>query len=738
MSDSDACAVRNELAKILASPLFAGSPRMSRFLRFVVEETLEGRADKIKEYVIAIEVFDKPHDYDSYADSTVRTEAGKLRGRLSRYYETHGRSDPLVIDIPKGTYSPVFLPGPPGPPPAAAAPSRKLPSGWKTLLWAMAAVLTAAALLLYVAEERGPANDRPVLRFQIHPPPGVRVASLRNEGPAVISPDGRHLAFVGRSEAGRTEIWIRPLDSLAARALPGTEGAAYPFWSPDSRQLAFFSDRKLKKVSLDRSGAVILCEAPLGRGGAWSRRGTIVFSPAPEAALQSVADSGGVPRPVTAPASDAGERLQLHPWFLPGSDRFLYLGLASTTAAAKLLVARFDGRGEQVPVAAAGDAESNIVFARPPGGEAPGYLFYVRSSALVAHPFDPARLTTLGDPATIAEGVRTGFERRHGDFSVSDTGILVYRSAAAVSNELAWLDRSGALLETVPGGASDRDVALSPDNRKVAVVRIRSVLEGADIWLRDLDRGPETRITFDAATDYTPVWSRHGRTLYYSSHQADGFVLFRTPVFERREPERLHARKEFMAINDCSPGSEALMFQVRTTQGHYDLWSIEPETAQAKPLLATGFNEVQGQFSPDGQWFAYSSDESGRFEVYLRSRAGAVAGTTLQVSSQGGLQPRWRRDGRDLFYLGLDGRLLAVSVLPGPTPRIGTPRALFLMQIDPLNPDATQFFSYAVSSDGRRFLLSAGDPADSSAPWTVITNWPAAIAGQRAAVEGGH
>ena len=364
------------------------------------------------------------------------------------------------------------------------------------------------------------------------------------------------------------------------------------------------------------------------------------------------------------------------------------------------------------------------------GYGAPGQLLYIRASSLVAQPFDPDKLAAVGESVTIAEGVRTGFERRVGDFSVSATGVLVYRSTPPVPGELSWVDRSGKRVPGKSAGVSDRDVLLSPDNQRVASVRIRSELEGADIWVRDMDRGVDTRVTFDTATDYSPVWCRDGRSLYFSSQQPQGFVLFRANILERRQPEPLYSSSEFITVNDCSPDNATVVFQVRNSSGAYDLWSMEAlGNHRAKPILKTQFNELQGQFSPNGRWLAYSSDESGRNEVYIRAWEGVLSATTVQVSVSGGVQPRWRADGRELFYVGLDGRLMAVAIGPENPPKAGVPTPLFMTRIDTQSDDAKLQFNYSVFSDGRKFLTRVSDQTDLKVPWTVVTNWPAVISG---------
>ena len=752
----DHAALQEVLERIATSAAFEHSPRMTRFLRFVVEETGAGHASELKEYVVGVRVFDKAESFDPSIDPTVRVEASKLRARLTRYYETDGRSDPIVIDIPKGHYSATFRTrteaeqhvaahtdvasasegGIQAPPSRLSRPDLGALTRRESLAWGLAVTLGLAALVGVLVPRRAGVqrSPDPVVRFHLYPPNQVRVGDLRTYGPAVISPDGRRLAFVGVDQHGRSMVWVRHLDELTAATVKGTDGASYPFWSPDGSQLAYFAEGKLKKVRTDGGVPEVLGNAPLGRGGTWSSGGTILFVASPESPLQIVSGAGNNRISAGVIGSKTPETTHLHPFFLPDGDRFLFIGAGPIASFGVPFVGKLGGTREPLRYWQIAETHSNVIYGASGNDSLHGYLLYVRSSSLMAQPVEASNLEPRGEAQLVASGVRSSLERWRGDFSASLNGVLVYRAASTDKRPLAWYDRRGNSLGDVPGSGSHRDVALSPDGTRLAVHRFESSPNWSDIWIQDLARGTESRLTLADSPHYTPVWGRNGQGLFFVARRADGFGVYYSGLTDRQPRQLLKGSDEFVAISDASPDGRSLLYQTRTAAGHFDLWVLElADNPSAVPLLRTPFDEVEGQFSPDGRWLAYVSNESAKPEVYLCRRSNLDV--RLQVSTNGGVQPRWRRDGRELLYVSTDGRLMGVTVSAGSPPRLGTPVALFQTHIDARTRDALQHFDYDVSPDGRRIITLASPEPEAGTPWTVVINWPAGLSSVSAGVK---
>jgi dipeptidyl aminopeptidase/acylaminoacyl peptidase len=366
-----------------------------------------------------------------------------------------------------------------------------------------------------------------------------------------------------------------------------------------------------------------------------------------------------------------------------------------------------------------------VIYASAADDSRNGYLLYVHSSALMAQPVDASSLQPRSEPRMIARGVRSSLERWRGDFSASLNGVLVYRSASG-ERRLAWYDRRGRKLADLAGSGSHRDVALSPDGTRLAVNRFGTAPVGSDIWIQDLARGTESRFTVGDSPHYTPVWTPNSEGIFFVAGGPDGFGLYHGVVSERQPKKLLPGSVRFAALSDASADGRSVLYQVRTEAGHFDLWLLDlAESPRAVPLLATAFDEVQARFSPDGRWIVYVSYESSRPEVYLTRRDNLNA--KVQVSANGGVQPRWRRDGGEIFYVGSDGRLMSVAVGAGSPPRLGTPVPLFQTYIDAKTRDALEHFDYDVSADGQRIVTLASPEPEAITPWTVVTNWTAEL-----------
>jgi Tol biopolymer transport system component len=519
-----------------------------------------------------------------------------------------------------------------------------------------------------------------------------------NLGGSAISPDGRTLAFVATNAKREMLLHVRPLESPLARALPGTEGAGRPFWSPDSKSLAFVAGHKLKRIEVAGGSPITLCDAAYARGGTWNEDGVIVF--ALEPGLQRIPASGGTPSLVTRVNEEAGEMIHLYPQFLPGGKQFLYFIRYGETEKMGIYLGSLDGK-PGTPATRIVQTEQKAEY-----DAGSGRLLYVQGAGtLMAQrlELDPPRLT--GDPATVVEGVNIA-AIGYAEFSVSRNGTLFYGQESATQKvRFGWRDRAGKLLETIGQPVEGRyTFRLSPDGNRVAYVsgpRFRQT----DIWVLELAGGLSTQVTFSNAT--RPLWSPDGKHLYYLNPGG----IHRKPA-DGSGGEELLMKGSLNDIVRCvSPDGKVLLY------GNGDIMML-PLTGEGKPeaYLQTKYNEGFPAFSPDGRWVAYTSDESGRYEIYVQGfpeRRGK-----WPVSAEGGLTPVWRADGKELYWNRLDNTLMAASVeLQTAGIRRGRTEALFRLPTD------YQFASFQPSRDGRRFLVQEPESVSQDRPMVVIQNW---------------
>lgn len=576
------------------------------------------------------------------------------------------------------------------------------------LAWAasFAGLITAAVLAaVYFSHTEAPSY---ALRFSVLPP---EKASFRS-GP-VISPDGRTLAFVAIQE-GKSLIWVRPLDSFSAQALSGTEGAYLPFWSPDSRSIGFFADQKLKTVKASGGPPHSLCDVSQAKGGTWSREGVIVFAPGSGGSLYRVNQAGGASAPVTAMSASPTEIGHRFPRFLPDGRHFIYLTVSDQPEKEGLYVGSLDSRETRFLVGSAFK-----------GSYASGYLFFFRDRTLMAHRFDQAKIEPSGEAFPAIEQIGTDFIGRESYFSVSGNGTLVYRSGSVSRSQLAWLNREGKQVGSIGEPGDYSFPAISPDQKRVAVA-LSGAQVAADIWLFDLSRGNSLRFTFHPTIDFFPVWSPDGSRIVFTSRQTGPDRLYLKPSRGAGKEEMLLKGSPVPDHNhpmDWSLDGRYIAYDVEGRKTKWDVW-IVPLFGDQKPIpfLESEFNEQQAQFSPNGRWVAYTSDESGRNEVYIESFP--TLGGKLQVSTAGGSKPRWRRDGKELFYIARDRKLMSVGIKPDATLEAGLPRPLFESPITDVN---SIFVSYAVDAEGRRFLFPMIVGEGASSPINVIVNWTAEL-----------
>ena len=593
-------------------------------------------------------------------------------------------------------------------PPVEAAASTK-PHRWP---WIAAVVMTLFAGTLAFLHFRETQPTEHTLRYTIAPPENGAVASF------AISPDGRTLVMAARVN-GKQQLWLRPLDALQAQPMPFTDDAVFPFWSPDSRYIGFFARGKLRKVAASGGPAQSLCDAFSGWGGSWSRDDVIVFSPSSASSIQRVSANGGVP-------ADVARTRGVFPVFLPGGSRFLY-GAGGAAEATGIWVTSLDGRENRRVLPDA----SSALFAPAARGERTGRLLFVRENTLMSAPFDPANAQVLGDVVPVSDGIPLTLF--YLPVTVSDSGMLLYaRGGSALGqNQIGWFDRSGKSLGLVGMPGDVRAPALSPDEKSVAFRRASS--SGSDLWMRELSRGTETRFTSDPSTNTTPFWSPAGDRIVFMSSRTGVFNLYRKAIGGTGQDEPLLPNRLGDIPDQWSRDGRFIVYHESDPKTRNDVWVFPAEGSIADrkpvPFLRTDADELFGQLSPDSHWMAFTSDRSGKREVYVRPFPAGEGEWTISVA--GGQAPRWRGDGKELFFEAADGKMMAVAVkaITGPKPSFeaGTPAPLFDAHMVRVGADV--IFDYDVTADGKRFLINTmgGPGAASSPPLTVVTNWTAGL-----------
>jgi Tol biopolymer transport system component len=568
------------------------------------------------------------------------------------------------------------------------------------------------------------------VRFQIPAPEAANFA-----GGMALSPDGRKLAFIARGGAqGHTMMWLRALDSLGAHSMPGTEGASFfAFWSPDGRAVGFWAQGKLKQVELSGGSPRTLCEIPgLVAGASWSREGVVVFGSSSDG-LFRVPEAGGVPTRLTTIDSSHGELGHMLPWFLPDGRHFLFITRSAKPADNGIYLATLDGGPRKHLMASA----QTFVFAPPMTGSQSGHLLFLRQGTLMAQALDMRRFELVGEPFPVAEHVGPSSDPglsagATSVYAVSATGVLAYRPVATTSSQLVWFDRTGKPLEPpVSLAFVINNLALSPDGKRVALEAVDHAGH-RDIWILDLVRGVPTRLTFDPAQALRTVWSPDGRQLAFASGRG-GNSLY--DIYEKNSSGSANEQlltKSGMP-DDWSADGRNIVYELRDPKTKADLWVLPVTGAPAErkpmPYLQTAADERQGRFSPDGRWLAYISDESmaSQYQVYVQSFP-AGAGKFQVSTGAGGVQPRWRRDGKELFYIAADGKLMAVQVKTAPEFEAGVPQPLFDPRI--VSGAHPAWARYAVTADGKRFLVDTVESTQegvTSEPITVVLNWQAAL-----------
>jgi Tol biopolymer transport system component len=579
--------------------------------------------------------------------------------------------------------------------------------------------LAAAALVLGVFAglryASGAAAPAATIRFEVLPPAGVTLqpSPVASAAQLALSPDGAQLAFVAAHGGRSSEVWVRRLDSTQAQPLAGTEGASFPFWSHDSRFVAFFAAGKLKTVDTRGGAPQTLADAAAGRGGTWSQDGVILFAAQASSPIFRVAASGGAVTPVTKFDASQGIVTQYWPHFLPDGRHFLYYQRSTQPNDQGIFVASLDSPDGTRVI----DSGTRAVYTA-------GHLLFVRDGILFAQAFDERTLGASGEPSRVADGVgywASAFA--YAAFTASRAGAIAYGPSVVLTTSLRWRDRAGAASEPALAPRPYVSPRLSPDETSVMVAITDVETAQPDLWQMALSRGTISRVTTDASSDWFPVWSSDATRVFFGSARRGATQIFQKAGVAAEEiiSDRLLGAATYPI--DVSRDGRLLLFMQSTSRG-YDLGVMSlTGDRRLDAFLAGPFNEVQGRFSPNMRWIAYASDESGRFEVYVRGfPADSSRSTTISIG--GGMQPEWRRDGKELFYVSADGKLTAVSVdTDAPAFTAGAPRPLFEVRMP--EPTAPYPNHYALTGDGQRFLVNTVVEQPTQPALTVILNWTA-------------
>jgi Tol biopolymer transport system component len=590
--------------------------------------------------------------------------------------------------------------------PAPPAPKRE------RLVWAaalVAAVVLGAAAGIFLIR---PVQSAQAIRTVIDPPPSTTLDLTGDfAGPPVLSPDGASVAFTATGADSKTTLWVRPMNTLEAHMLAGTEGATFPFWSPDGRSLGFFADSKLKTIDLSGGSAVAIGDAAFGRGGAWGQDGVIVYTPNTQTSLMRVSVTGGTPVPVTKldPAQHTSHRW---PHFLPDGKHFVYLALnhdPSKAANDTLYYASLDGR-ENRPLFR---SQSNAVYGS-------GFLLFARGGQLMAQAFDPSTGTLRGEAQSLSSGVVDDVSTWHMDASASNNGLLVLGSGGSADWQLVWMDRNGKQMGTIADKLTNLQTAkLSPQGDRVAL-QIDTGMN--DIWVLDLARGVRTRLTFGPVANTYPVWSPDGKWIAYTSDRNGHSNLYRKPADGSGVEELLLTDEQVTVASDWSRDGKFLLYERGAVGSNSEIWVL-PLEGERKPHLVVARPEnsfvAQGHLSPDGHWLAYTSTESGTPEVYVVSFGGGQG--KWQISTNEGTKPEWSRDGKELYYASDGGNTLLVVPVTETKGALqfGTPQPLF-------TTPASQQIIYDVSPDRKKILMNLVSQQVSQSV-TVVSNFPAGL-----------
>jgi Tol biopolymer transport system component len=580
--------------------------------------------------------------------------------------------------------------------------------------WILAGGLFLALGILSFIHFRERPPQKSVQRYTIAEP-----ENLTNLHSFAISPDSHNVAIAADLD-GKRQLWLRPLDTLQVQPMAGTEDATHPFWSPDSRYIGFFAQGKLKKIAASGGPVQSLCDAN-ALGGSWNRDDVIVFHGASAglgSAIQRVSATGGVPADVIGLKGTSGTSgVSVFPMFLPDGHHFLYLVDGVSAEKNGVYLNSLDGKENRRVMADV----SSVAFAS-------GRLLFIRENTLMSQLFDAGSGQTKGEVSTIAEGVSFAYIS-YAPVSVSENGVLLYQSGGlAGGSQMVWYDRGGKLLGTVGTPGRIYAPSISPDGNSVVFQRVSA--SGSDLWLGDLTRWAEQRFTTDASFKDGPVWSPNGDRMVFSSNRRGIHNLYQKTTSGTGKDELLLASSNNTLPTQWSRDGRFIVYWELDPKTKRDIWVLPMKGGERKaiPFLHSEFNEFEGQLSPDSHWMAYTSDKTGQREIYVV--AFPTGEGEKRISIAGGEQPRWRGDGKELFFVGPAGKIMAVAVkaTAGSKPSFEpeTPQPLFETRLvrSPVNP----LFEYDVTADGKRFLVnSVAGRSPSASLLNVVVNWDAGL-----------
>jgi Tol biopolymer transport system component len=577
--------------------------------------------------------------------------------------------------------------------------------------WITAALLALALPAVWLLR---PTPEERMLQFELSAPPGHTFGTI-DSGRYAISPDGSKLAFVATSAEGKRSLWIRPLDAAQAIRLPGTDTAIGPFWDPSSRWIAFAANGKLQKIDITGGQPRVLCDGVGGFIlGNWGRGGVILFSDANFSMIRRVSAAGGAPSQALPLDESRKETIQASPQFLPDGRRFLYGSLDQRRGIA---LGSLDGKSRFLKI----NPDSPGLYA--PTREGKAYLLFLQGGQLMAQQIDAGTTALSGEPVFVAEPLQNG-----PSFSTSENGVLIFRRSRGFRAQLTWFDREGNQLGTAGDPGTILNPRISPDQKSVAF--FESGGSGSDIWLFDAERGNKTRLTSGFDMAYYPVWSPDGSRIAYAARQSSRHVVVQRPTSGIGKETILYYPNITSYTQSWSRDGRWLLLV--GIAGSFYLLPMGPEGSGGEhnpvPFPQSPAEGRHPSISPDGHWLLYSSTQTGSREVFTESMpeqmGGPATGAKQKVSIAGGTQPAWRDDGKEIFYVAADGKMMSVTVDSGSASlKLGVPKPLFQTRLE---FESIQR-QYDVSSDGRRFLLAQPLEESASVPITVIVNWPALL-----------
>ena len=573
------------------------------------------------------------------------------------------------------------------------------------LAWIVAAFFVITTVAFWIAyEKRGSVPER-LMRMSIPAPAENELVDV-----PIISPDGFRIVFPARDKNGKVNLWMRAFDAPSAHEIPGTEGAQYSFWSGDSRFIAFYAKGKLIKIDPFSGLTQALSDVSDERGGAWSQNGVILFSPNPGDGLYRISGAGGIPTQVTSLDPTAAESSHRFPYFLPDGKHFLFY-VHAQKGESGVYIGSLDSKEKSFLLR----SDRSAIYSQ-------GYLLFQRSNTLFAQEFDPKSIKLSGDAIPLSQNIRYDFQWGSRGMDVSNNNLLAYIEGNNLT-QLLWFEHDGN--QRKPIGSPDQFLgapSFSPDGKRFAI-RIDD-LESSNIWLYDTSNGNRSRLTFASSYYYSGAfcWSPDGDRILFSSNRTGMLKLYVRDTSGTGNDELLYESKNWCFSEDWSPDGQYLIFSEIDPKTKFDLWVLSlSEPKKAFPFLITNANEASARFSPDGKWIAYSSDESGRPEVYVQPFH-SERGGKWQVSTNGGFTPRWSRDGKELFYLSPDNQIMSSEVKLGSTFEAAVPKPLFAIhpfRVPRIAGGWNDIFEPA--PDGKSFAVNAAMSSPTNI--TVVLNW---------------